>query len=242
MSEADPRSRQVFWGYQDLALFIGAWLPCLFLSAILVGVFRGTFRGAPAGRALDALLIQFLAYAFLFLCLYLLLRVRYGRPFWASLAWDGSRRGIVAALFIGPVLALTVAVLGLLLDPPQIENPFRELLSDRFSIVLIGAFAITLGPLCEELAFRGFLQPLLSRTVGVAAGIVLANVPFALMHGPQYGWSWQHVVLVAVAGTAFGAVRHYTGSTGAAAGMHATYNLTFFSGFVLQRGNQFGQW
>jgi membrane protease YdiL (CAAX protease family) len=62
------------------------------------------------------------------------------------------------------------------------------------------------------------------------------------MHGPQYGWSWQHVVLVGVAGVVFGMVRHKTGSTAAAAAIHATYNLTFFAAFVFQRGKQFGQW
>ena len=62
----------------------------------------------------------------------------------------------------------------------------QELLRDRLSIASIGFFAITLGPLCEELVFRGFLQPLLIRTFGVAAGILLCAVPFALLHGPQY--------------------------------------------------------
>jgi uncharacterized protein len=237
-----PRPQYPFWGYQDLVLFFGAAFPSLVIAALLVRVVRGVFPNIPASKSFDALIVQFFGYCLLFLCLYLMFRVRYGQPFWASLAWWGSRRGIAIALFAGPFLALTVAVIGLLLEQPEIDNPFQGFLRERLSIVLFGVFVTTLGPLFEELAFRGFLQPLLSRSLGPVMGILLGSVPFALLHGPQYGWSWQHIALIGVASAVFGIVRHVTGSTAAAAGMHATYNLTFFMGFVFQRGTQFGQW
>jgi membrane protease YdiL (CAAX protease family) len=120
--------------------------------------------------------------------------------------------------------------------------PMEELLRDRLSIALVGLFATTLGPVCEELAFRGFLQPLLTRTFGAVVGVVLAALPFTLLHGPQYGWSWQHVLPVGLAGLSFGIVRYVTGSTAAATAMHATYNLTVFSAAVLQRGSSFRPW
>jgi membrane protease YdiL (CAAX protease family) len=236
------RDDHPFWGYQDLILFIGAALPALVLAATLLRLLRAVIPSLPENKAFDALVVQFVGYLLLFLCLFLLLRVRYGRPFWSSLSWEGSRRSISLAMFAGPFLALAVAMGGLLLKPPEIDNPFQGFFRDRISVVLFGIFATTLGPLCEELAFRGFFQPLFTRTLGAAAGIVLASLPFALMHGPQYGWSWQHVVLVGVAGVVFGMVRHKSGSTAAAAAIHATYNLTFFAAFVFQRGKQFGQW
>ena len=100
---------------------------------------------------------------------------------------------------------------------------------------MVGFFATTLGPLAEELVFRGFLQPLMMRTFGTAAGIVLASLPFSLAHGPQYSWSWRHVLLLFLASVVFGVVRWRTGSTAASTLVHATYNLTFFTGFLLQR-------
>lgn len=106
---------------------------------------------------------------------------------------------------------------------------------DRLSIALIGLFSSTLGPLCEELVFRGFFQPLLIRTFGVPLGILLCAVPFALLHGPQYHWSWQVVVLLTLAGATFGYTRLLTRSTAASTLVHATYNLTFFMGYLLQR-------
>ncbi|MBM3812593.1 MAG: CPBP family intramembrane metalloprotease [Acidimicrobiia bacterium] len=232
--------RYPFWNYHDLALFIGAALPSMLLSILLVTVLRKIAPGS--GKAAEAILVQFLGYTFWFLSLYALLRVRHGRPFWRSLAWSGSTRGIARCLIAGPLVALAAGWTGHLLGRPQADVPMMELFSDRFSIVLIGIFAVSLGPLCEELAFRGFLMPLVSRTLGSAAGIIIAAIPFAMLHGPQYGWNWSHILPVGLAGVAFGYARHATGSTGAATAMHATYNLTFLAAIIINREGIFGTW
>lgn len=231
---ADTRAREPFWGYQDLALFLALALPSLVLAAAMVSGVLAVLPSRPVSQAARLLPAQFLGYALWFLFLYLILKLRYGRPFWPSLGWVMPPKGLVRSLLLGPMLALGVAVLGAALQTPEIELPIKGLLTDRFSILLVGVFATTLGPLCEELAFRGFIMPLLMRSLGAAAGIVLTALPFALLHGPQYGWSWRHVLLVTLAGTAFGLARHRTGSTAAAAAMHATYNLTFFVGYLMQ--------
>jgi hypothetical protein len=134
----------------------------------------------------------------------------------------------------GPVLALLVAALGVALKTPEIQMPIRDLLTDRFSILLVGIFASTLGPVCEELAFRGFLLPLVARSLGPFAATLIAALPFAVLHGPQYSWSWQHVLLIALAGMAFGWMRLRSRSTLAATLMHAGYNFTFFSAYLFQ--------
>jgi membrane protease YdiL (CAAX protease family) len=85
-------------------------------------------------------------------------------------------------------------------------------------------------------------MPLLVRSLGAAGGVTLAAVPFALLHGPQYAWSWSHVLLVGLAGVAFGVARQVTGSTAVATAMHAAYNLTFFAGFLLQGGSGMEPW
>jgi membrane protease YdiL (CAAX protease family) len=92
-----------------------------------------------------------------------------------------------------------------------------------------------IGPFFEELVFRGFLQPLLERALGAVPAIVLAAIPFALLHGVQYQWSWQHLALIMLAGCAFGTARYLAGSTAAAALLHIGYNVTLFIGYLLQR-------
>src|SRR5262249_44868005 len=90
---------------------------------------------------------------------------------------------------------------------------------------------VTLGPVCEELAFRGFLQPLLERSLGAAPAILLSGAGFGLLHLPQYGFSWQHAVLITAAGAAFGWMRYASRSTFGSTLMHSAYNLTLFAGY-----------
>ena len=91
-----------------------------------------------------------------------------------------------------------------------------------------------LGPLSEELAFRGFVLPLFARSIGPVAGILATSIAFSLLHGPQYAWSWRHIALIALASVAFCYVRLRSGSTLAATVMHATYNMTFFVAYLAQ--------
>ena len=107
------------------------------------------------------------------------------------------------------------------------------MLEGPLGLPLFGIFSVILGPVTEELAFRGFFMPLLIRALGAPAGIILTALPFALLHGPEYAWAWQYVLLIGAAGAAFGWVRYGTGSTLASAMMHSTYNLTFFAGLAL---------
>ena len=108
------------------------------------------------------------------------------------------------------------------------------MLQNRPTVVLFAIFVVILGPLCEELAFRGFLMPLLMRSFGPATGIIATGFLFGSLHGPEYGWHWQQAVLISVAGMVFGWVRFRTGSTAAAVAMHSTYNLTQLAAFLAQ--------
>jgi membrane protease YdiL (CAAX protease family) len=105
---------------------------------------------------------------------------------------------------------------------------------DRPTIIVFAIFVVILGPLCEELAFRGFLLPLLIRSFGAAFGIITTGLLFGCLHGYEYSWSWRHVLLISAAGAIFGWVRHRTGSTAAATYVHSTYNLTQFIAFLAQ--------
>lgn len=228
----EPGEEYPFWTWEDVGVFFGMAIPCLVLSMLFVELLS-KFLGLSAGLTWRLIAAQLIGYLLWFGSLVLLLRLRYQRPFWRSLAWFWPHQGFLRSVAQGPMLAFAVAWIGLFLKTPAVEMPFQKLLTDPISIALLGIFATTIGPLCEELAFRGFLMPMLGRRFGQWAGILMAAVPFALLHGPQYGWSWQHLILLVLAGAAFGRVRYVTGSTAAAALTHAAYNLTFFSAFLL---------
>lgn len=225
-----------FWDFVDVVFMLGLTLPAFSLAALAV---LGATLLVPAWRAWRAgqvLAMQFVFWGIWFLGLRALIRFKYGRTFWASLAWIRPPQGYAHAASMGALTAAIVIVGAVLLRPPQVPMPLLELLKDPLSLVLVGLFAVTLGPLCEELAFRGFLLPWLARIVKPAPAVLATGLLFAVLHGPEYAWSWQHVLLIAVAGAAFGFVRLRTGSTAAAAMMHATYNLVFFGALLAQTG------
>jgi membrane protease YdiL (CAAX protease family) len=230
--QRQPRSP--FWGWTDIGIFFLLAAPCL-LAAALGGNALFHLLATPVPLAMKLMTIQFAGYGLWFGALWLLLRVRYGEPFWSSMGWTSPWPGGWAVAALGPALAAALALLGVALRTPVVDNPMLKLLQDRTSVLIIGFFAVTLGPLAEELIFRGFVQPVMVRTLGAAAGVALASAPFALLHGPQYGWSWQHVLLLFLASAAFGAVRLRTGSTAASTLMHAAYNLTFLAGYAIQK-------
>jgi membrane protease YdiL (CAAX protease family) len=229
-----PPEKYPFWGYQDLVLLVLLALPSFLAAALITRALFVVFSFAGKGRAPELLAAQFLGYGFWFAALYLTLRIKYHRPFWTSLGWirPGERFWRHAAW--GAALAFTVAIGAVVLRTPDLDTPIKRLLTDRSSILLVGLAAATIGPLCEELAFRGFLLPLLVRSLGPIAGVIMTALPFALLHGPQYAWSWRHLLFIVVAGAAFGWMRYRSGSTAAATVMHAAYNLTFFVAFVFQ--------
>jgi uncharacterized protein len=231
-----PREHYPFWGYQDVALFFALGLPCIILGALIVSVVVRLLPAEFQHRTATMIVGQFVGYGLLFILLYLLLRLHYGRPFWPSLRWVEGRVGTTRAVMLGFVLAFGVALAGAALRTPDIDTPMRELvLADRTSLLLVMFFGITLGPFAEELAFRGFMQPLFVRSFGVVAGILLAAIPFGLLHLQQYAWSWRHGLLVTLAGAAFGWMKHVSGSTRAATFMHAAYNSTFFIALLANR-------
>jgi membrane protease YdiL (CAAX protease family) len=233
MNPEEPRDPIPFWSWSDVALFAGLALPCL-----LVGAVGAVALGAlsPVLKSAKTWTSMLLFYIFWFAGLWTLLKTRYDRPFWHSLGWVLPRRGAMASFMAGPLVAMSIGFLGAVLHTPQKTMPLQKLVEGPVGMVMFGLFSVVLGPVTEELAFRGFLLPLAIRSLGVAGGILAAALPFAVLHGPEYAWTWQYVVLVGFAGAVFGAVRYYSGSTIASTLMHSTYNLTFFAAFVLRGG------
>jgi hypothetical protein len=174
-------------------------------------------------------------YVFLLGALYLLISWRYRRPFWSSIGWTFPIPRAPRLLALGAALALGLSSLGALLRAPFIRSPIEDMITSRASLAIVMLFGIFLAPLFEEMLFRGFLLPLLARSLGAWTGILLTTLPFALLHGPQNAWAWQQVVLIGAAGAVFGYVRYRTGSTSASFLLHAAYNATGFLGFTISR-------
>lgn len=230
-----PPERDPFWGYADLAMFLGITVPCLLGGLAIVKVVMTVFRIHTTIKVAELLADQLAFYVLLFFGLRTILNLQYGRKFWRSLGWVETRLPAATIMLLGVLTAIGIAMASAVLRTPDTPNPMTEMMRDTTSLILMGIFGVTVAPLCEELAFRGFLQPLLVRTLGVMAGIVFSAIPFGLLHYQEYGNSWRHAAVISLAGVAFGWMRHVTGSTKASVIMHSAYNGFLFFALVAQR-------
>lgn len=199
---------------------------CVF--AMLAFVPGTTFRARVLRlSALPELMIvaQMLGYLLLLGYMYILVtRERRSPRFWETVHWNWPA-SIWPFVAIGLSMQIVFLFLERLLPFPK-ETPFDALLRRPATIVLIAVFSITLGPLLEELFFRGFLYPVLARRFGMARGIVATALGFGLMHVVQYGYSWASVLLIFLVGVVLGVVRARKNSVGAGFIVHAAYNGT----------------
>ena len=230
------RLKKPFWGYQDLAIAGGMLLPAVGVMLVAVMLM------GPAPKAVRAIVGQSILYAVLFTGVYFALKKIYEEPVGEGLGLVIGPLAHWKPALAGVVLALGLSALGVVLRTPQMTDPMKELLDSDIGIIVVGVGATTIFPLCEEVAFRGFLLPLLARSFGLWGGILFTALPFALLHGPQYQWHWQHILLLTMAGAAFGWMRAFSQSTISASIMHSTYNLTFMLGYLANQKELSGSW
>lgn len=136
-------------------------------------------------------------------------------------------RWLVAALLVGGLLPLLGSVLTQLLahghDIPQdIEQLTRSApLAWR---IALAATAISLGPLVEELLFRGVLLSALIPRCGLPLAALLSAAGFAAIHLPGLQWQWYAVPQLILLGLALVWLRLRYQSLWPAVVAHGTHN------------------
>ena len=225
-----PPVENPVWNGWDVLMIVGLTLATIFVSqvAILFGAHLFLYPRTPlpalAQRPLLLLVSQFIIDGAVAIFLILLIEGKYHTRFWAAIRWNWPA-GIWRWLALGAVMLLTLSMLENILPMPK-EVPFDKLFERPRDAYLLAIIAITLGPLVEELFFRGFLYPVIARRWGAAWGIFLTALPFAVMHMPQYGYAWGVLVVIMIVGVVCGIVRAATKSVGASFLVHAGYNGT----------------
>ncbi len=227
--------REPFWDYVDLALVIGY----LFLSLLLIGggvlvsfAFYPKLRTDPTPLLWPT---QLALYVFVYLTFRVVLTMRHKKPVLASLGWRSANFNPVIAAIGGGLLAFAVSAVASVLHTPKVPSPIDKLTDSPLSLALFGVLAVTIAPFFEELFFRGFLQPLLSRSFGVVAGVLLTAFLFGALHAPEYAWAWQYVVAVSLAGAVFGWIRARTNSIIPSTIMHGCYNAVFIIALAISK-------
>jgi uncharacterized protein len=213
--------RVAFWGYSDLVLLIT--LVVLIMLAAGVVVFSYPTLVLP---------IQLLAYVLMYFAFVLIFRVKYQRGVFNSLGWRKTGHSLIAAGLGGILLAFGIGALASLVHTPKVKTPFDDLAKTPFSMLLLAVTAIVFAPLFEEMLFRGFVQPLLSKTFGVVAGVMTTAILFGGLHSAEYQGAWQYVAAITLVGIALGLVRARTNSIIPGTVMHGCFNAVSIVGLL----------
>ena len=96
---------------------------------------------------------------------------------------------------------------------------------------------VTLGPVLEEVVFRGYLFAALMWVSSRVAGchrrdlwvVAFAALLFAVVHLAQPGVSWLQIACITSTGILYGLIRHFSGSVAPSAVAHASYNITLYA-------------
>jgi uncharacterized protein len=181
-------------------------------------------------------------------------------PFPQALHWNFAavRQRWVPLLTGGVVLSLGVQFLSNFLPIPK-TLPIDDFFRTPADVWMVALFGTLLAPVCEELAFRGFLLPSLASAwdwIGsfmrpsdanlvasdrgvqydprwsVAAllfSCAVTSVAFALVHADQLAHAWAPLAVLFGVSLVLCGVRLWTHSLAASTFIHATYNGTIFT-------------
>src|SRR5258708_31156035 len=165
---------------------------------------------------------QFLWFAVVALYLISFMKARFGQTLWEAIRWNWPKQGWLALVGIGIATLIVLQALEHLLPLPK-KGPFDEFFKRPLDAYAFAFLAIAFAPFMEELFFRGFLYPVLARRLGVAVGVFLTALPFALIHVFEYK-AWGPVLVVFLVGVFLTLVRAKKQSVAASFIVHAIYN------------------
>ncbi len=226
-----PQPRDPVWsGWDVLLIALLSFVTIVVLQILVSGVAlriwypRETLLSV-AQKPFSLIASQFLAYLAIAAFMIMLVQGKYHQPFWRAIQWNWPRNPVL--LLVVGVFTISIDLLGRYLPMPK-TTPFDEFFAHPRDAYLMVAFAVTFGPLMEELLFRGFLYPALARRTGVTLALLLTALPFGLIHYPQYH-SWAAVLLITLVGIVLTAVRAATKSVAASFLVHVGYNGTLMA-------------
>ena len=105
----------------------------------------------------------------------------------------------------------------------------------------VALLQVALGPVLEEILFRGYLMRLLlwslkglkPKVVASVAAVIISAGAFGAIHLLRPGTEAVTVAVIGGIGIVYGYIRMASGSTATAAVAHAVYNMTLYVGMAL---------
>ena len=242
-----PEDLRAPWGWLDLLLLVAvALLGTFLISIVLVGIFAAfgmtpaSLQNSSNNKSLFLIINQAILSLGLLAYLAAQIRVRFQSPFWQTIGWrrlqTGTtipRRIVYLCLVLGGFsLSLLVQLASAALQT-KAKLPIQEYFQDPRSAILLMLMSILLAPLVEETIFRGYLYPVLARSFGIGAGVVITGTLFGLLHAPQLWGGWGQIALLIGVGIIFTAARAISHTVVASYILHVSYNSFLFIAFLI---------
>jgi uncharacterized protein len=185
------------------------------------------------------------------------------RSFFDGLEWRASAAVRQRWRLFGAALAcFGVAIIDEIVLPGPTNTPIDQTFRMPGAVWLLFGFGVTLAPLIEEIAYRGFLLPALCTAYdwvveqltgslaprvdsngrprwsmpAMVVGSIVSSIPFALMHGDQTAYSLGPFLLLVCVSLVLSWVRLGMRSLAASVLVHSSYNLLLFSLMFLGTG------
>jgi membrane protease YdiL (CAAX protease family) len=241
-----PEDLRVPWGWGDLALLIAVAISGTFVVSLLLikgftiaGISFRQVQSIPGDRNLFLILNQALLSVALLAYLAAQMRHSFHVPFWRTIGWRPLQTGqtpraaaYLGLIFSGCMLAILVTLSSAAFKSTT-KMPIEQFFQDRRSALLLMSLGVLLAPVLEETIFRGYLYPVVARSFGVNAGIVVTGTLFGLLHASQLWGGWAQIALLVVVGIVFTYARARTHTVVASYLLHVSYNSFLFLGFLV---------
>jgi membrane protease YdiL (CAAX protease family) len=196
-------------------------------------------QNIPGNRNLFLILNQALLSLVLLAYLAAQMRHSFHVPFWRTVGWRPLQTGqtpraaaYMGLIFSGCLLAILVTLSSAAFKS-NTKMPIEQFFQDRRSALLLMSLGVLLAPVLEETIFRGYLYPVVARSFGVNAGILVTGTLFGLLHASQLWGGWAQIALLVVVGIVFTYARARTHTVVASYLLHVSYNSFLFLGFLI---------
>ncbi len=140
--------------------------------------------------------------------------------------WRASTAALRAWTVLLPLVALASAANAQLVGDPDTVHPIQDIAAqhpDPVTLAALGAAAIVLAPLAEELVFRGLLLRYFRQRFGLWPAVALSSVLFAAVH-----LSADQMLPLTLLGIGFALVYVWVGNLWASVVLHALWNTGSF--------------
>jgi hypothetical protein len=238
---ARERVRFAPWGAEDVLLAVAVFFfGLLFCRLILAAFPSGTFDAWVPSMMVSV------SPGLACLAVFLDLKVRYGLwPADLGLRLDRWAPDLLLALGMvvflfglqAPMSDLVKFVYQWAREPFERQYVIQQMLDAQstWGLAAMMVMAVGVAPVCEEIAFRGLVQPTLRRYVGGGWSVALTAVGFSLIHDPGSKFLAVPVMIFPLA-LALGYCRERTQRLTAPILLHALHNLVSVVAVLAVRG------